>query len=54
MAIRDVVGPKSLTQIIYVGLLWLAAILGVCQLYETSLLRLELVLGTGIVLSWMV
>lgn len=54
MAIRDVLGPNTLDQIGYVVLLWTIVVVGVTQYYNTPLLRLEIVLATGLLLIWVV
>lgn len=46
------VGPNSLDQIVYVVLIWVIFSVVVTRVYNTSIVRLEIVVGTGILLIW--
>jgi len=51
---RDRLGPNSLDHIVYVILLWTMTIVVVTRVYDTPLLRLEIIILTGILLIWVV
>lgn len=54
MPTRDILGPASLDQIFYVVLLWTVGVVGFTQVYDSPLVRLEIVVGTGVVMIWAV
>lgn len=54
MGIRDLLRPVSLNQILYVFLFWVVLIILSTSIYDTPLLRLEIIIGTGILLVWVV
>ncbi len=54
MGIRDLLGPVSLNQILYVFLFWVVLIILSTSIYDSPLLRLEIIIGTGILLVWVV
>lgn len=54
MDLREFLAPGSIDQIVYVILLWAMSIVVVTQYYNTPLVRLEIVIGTGLILLWTV
>lgn len=54
MSLRELAGPNSLNQIVYVILLWIIIILGLSYFYDTPLVRLEIIVATGLVMIWAV
>lgn len=54
MPIRERVAPNSFDQILYIVLLWVAATIVITRFYETPLIRLDIVLGTGLIMIWVV
>ncbi len=54
MALRDILKPNSLDQVVYVILLWVFIIIGSTSFYDSPLLRLEVLLGSGILFIWVV
>ncbi len=54
MALRDIVGPRSLDQILFVSLLWVVIVVGLGYVQNESIIRVEIVVGTGILLVWVV
>lgn len=54
MAVRDILGPRSLDQIFFVFISW-TIILAISNfVVEGSLLRLEVVVSSGVLLAWCV
>lgn len=54
MAIREIVAPNSFDQILYVVLLWIAITGVITQVYDSPLIRLDIGLGTGSLMIWVV
>ena len=54
MAVRDILKPNSLDQVFYVVLLWVFIIIGSTSIYDSPLLRLEIIIGSGILFLWVV
>lgn len=54
MSLRELAGPNSLNQIVYVILLWIIIILSLSYFYDTPLVRLEIIVATGLVMIWVV
>lgn len=54
MAVRDILKPNSLDQVFYVVLLWTFIIIGSTSIYDSPLLRLEIIIGSGILFIWVV
>jgi hypothetical protein len=54
MGVRDTLGPNSLDQVLYIVLLWIAIMIGSNYFYDSPLLRLEIIIGSGLLLIWVV
>ncbi|SIS15642.1 hypothetical protein SAMN05421752_11520 [Natronorubrum thiooxidans] len=54
MSLREVLGPDSLDQIVYVTLVWAIIVLASAYVLDDQIVRLETVIGTGILFVWIV
>jgi len=54
MSLREVLGPDSLDQIIYVILLWAIILLVSSYILDGPIVRLESVIGTEIIFAWII
>lgn len=54
MSVKDLITSRSFDQILYVILVWSLFVFLVTRVYDTRLIRLETVVGTGILLIWLV
>lgn len=54
MSLQEVLGPDSLNQIVYVILLWAIIVFASTFIFDEQIVRLETVIGTVILLVWVV
>lgn len=54
MPLRDVLGPNSVDQIVYVILFWSLILFGSAYILDEQIIRLESIVGTGILLAWVI
>ena len=54
MSFRAILVPDSLNTIFYIVVVWCVLIVVVTRIYDTQLIRLEIVVGTGILFIWVV
>ncbi|ELY63391.1 hypothetical protein C492_07115 [Natronococcus jeotgali DSM 18795] len=54
MSFRELLGPDSLDQIVYVILFWSLILFGSAYILDEQIIRLESIVGTGILLAWVI
>ena len=54
MSFRATLAPDSLNTVFYAVMIWCVLVVVLTRIYDTPLIRLEVVVGTGILLIWVI